>query len=104
MKRASIILAAAVTSILISSCQSPKMAARVRYPQLQVTGAAASELSKQDIFEIVDLASHHPKMRKPIHRIDADTPDHAEVSGGGTLSDSETVLRVRKENGRWNPI
>jgi hypothetical protein len=100
MKHASIIAVAAVASILIS-CRSPQMAARTRYPQLEVTGAAAKQLSKQDVFEIVDVVSQRPKMNKPIHRIDADTPDHAEVSGGGAHSDTETVLRVRKQNGRW---
>jgi hypothetical protein len=35
-------------------------------------------------------------MRKPIHRIDADAPDHAEVSGGGYQSATWTVLKVRK--------
>ena len=102
MNRALIIVVAAVASILIS-CQSPQMQARVRYPQLEVIGSAAKELSKHDILEIVDVALANPKMRKPIHRIDADAPDHAEVSGGGYQSASWTVLKVRKENGRWSP-
>ena len=102
MNHALIIAVAAVASMLVS-CQSPQMAVRTRYPQLEVIGSAAKELSKQDIFEIVDAASQNPKMRKPIHRIDADAPDHAEVSGGGYQSPSWTVLKVRKENGRWSP-
>jgi hypothetical protein len=96
------IIPVSTVAIVLVSCQSPQMAARMRYPQLEVTGAAAKQLSKHDIYEIVDIASKNPKMRKPIHRIDADTSTHAEVSGGGALSESETVLRVRKENGRWS--
>jgi hypothetical protein len=103
MNRALVIAVSAVASILIS-CQSPQMAARLRYPQLEVTGSAASQLSKRDIFEIVDVASQHPKMLKPIHRIDADMPDHAEVNGGGVSSEKYSVLRVHKQNGRWSII
>ena len=99
MNRASVIAVSVVASILISF-PSPQMAARMRYPQLEVTGSAAKELSKHDILEIVAVASQNPKMRKPIHRIDADTPDHAEVSGGGLRSEAETVLRVHKQGGR----
>jgi hypothetical protein len=102
MNRALIIVVAAVASMLIS-CQSPQMQARLRHPQLEVIGSAAKQLSKQDILEIVDVASQNPKMRKPIHRIDVDAPDHAEVSGGGYQSATWTVLKVCKENGRWTP-
>jgi hypothetical protein len=90
-----------VASVLIS-CQSPRMAARVRYPQLEVTGAAADQLSKRDIYDIVEVASQQPKMLKPIHRIDADKPDHAVVTGGGVNNDKESVLKVSKQAGRWS--
>jgi hypothetical protein len=102
MNRALIIVVAAVASILIS-CQSPQMQARVRHPQLEVIGSAAKQLSKQDILEIVDVASQNPKMRKPIHRIDADAPDHAEVSGGGYQSASWTVLKSARKMGAGVP-
>ena len=92
-----------MASILIS-CQSPQMAARLRYPQLEVTGSEAKQLSKEDIFEIVDVASNHPRMLKPIHQIDADMPDHAVVHGGGASSEKESVLKVHKQNGRWTII
>lgn len=95
MNRALIIAVTVFASMLVS-CQSPQMQARLRHPQLEVIGSAAKELSKQDILEIVDVALQNPKMRKPIHRIDADAPDHAEVSGGGCQSASWTVLKVRK--------
>jgi len=53
---------------------------------------------------MIVVTSQNPKMRKPIHKIDADKPDHAEVSGGGVRSQTETVLRVHKQGGRWSIV
>jgi hypothetical protein len=101
MKRTVVWMSFSLALALLScQSQSPSMQARVRYPQLEVNGSV-DQLSKEDIFEIVQVVSQHPKMLKPIHRIHIEAPDRAEVSGGGYLSNSSTVVKVEKQNGRW---
>ena len=80
------------------------MAARAKYPQLEVTGTYADQLAKEEIYRIVAVASQHPEMLKPINKIDMQAPDLAEITGGLAVSDTQTILKLRKKNGRWSII
>ena len=88
----------------LTSCMSPQMAIRSRYPQLNVTGPYAGQLSEGEISEMVSVAQQHPEMLKPINTIDMETPDRAQVTGGLAVSETQTVLKLQKKNGKWTII
>ena len=109
MKR--LVPAAACLSAIFTfaSCESVERqnySLRVHYPSIAFYGSFASQLSVEDVRQIVALAQNRKDVIKPIIWIDAKAPDKAEVVTG-----KEPLYFVRKfthtqfiayrKNGLW---
>ena len=75
------------------------------YPRLDVSGAAASQLTLDDIRELRQLVQARPDILKPLDRIEMQRADEAHITSGSNTWDDKhprsTSFIARKKNGRW---
>jgi hypothetical protein len=105
MRRRILALALALTTL--SCCTSGfyhvQTAIRFRYPTLDIVGAAASQMTLDDINQLVELAGARPDILKPLDQIEVQRPDEAFIKSGRPEKTGEkgTTFSARKKGGRW---
>lgn len=76
---------------------------RFRYPTLDIFGAAASQMTLDDIDQLVELARGRPDILKPLDQIEVQHPHEAYIKSGKPEHTGEkmTTFSARKKDGRW---
>jgi hypothetical protein len=93
--------------VAFSGCQSEPYpvsnAIRFAFPNIAFHGAYASQLTVDDVGQIVALSRGRADIRPGVDMIEADSPDEATVHSGhpDKTGDLATDFKVRKRNGRW---
>jgi len=78
-------------------------AIRFRYPTLDIFGAAASQMTLDDIDQLVELARARSDILKPLDQIEVQRPDEAFIKSGRPEHTGQkmTTFSARKKAGRW---
>jgi hypothetical protein len=101
------VLAVALAVSALTCCTSGfyhfQTAIRFRYPTLDIFGAAASQMTLNDIDQLVELARAHSDILKPLDQIEDQRPDEAFVKSGRPeqTGDKMTTFSARKKGGHW---
>jgi hypothetical protein len=101
------VLALAVVLSTLTCCTSGfyhvQTAVRFRYPSLDIFGAAASQMTLDDVYQLVELARARPDILKPLDQIEVQRPDEAFIKSGNPehTGDKGTTFSARKKAGRW---
>src|ERR1043166_3816890 len=101
------VLALALVLTALTCCTSGfyhvQTAIRFRYPTLDIFGAAAGQMTLDDVEQLVQLARARPDILKPLDQIEAQRPDEAFIKSGNPEQRSEemTTFSARKKAGHW---
>jgi hypothetical protein len=101
------IFALALVLATLTSCTSGfyhvQSVIRFRYPTLDIFGAAASQMTLDDIHQLVELARARPDILKPLDQIEVQPSDEAYIKSGRPERTGEkmTTFSARKRGGRW---
>jgi hypothetical protein len=101
------VLALALVLSTLTCCTSGfyhvQTAIRFRYPTLDIFGAAASQMTLDDIDQLVELVRGRSDILKPLDQIEVQRPDEAYMKSGGPEHTGEkmTTFSARKKAGRW---
>lgn len=101
------VLALALVLTALTGCASGfyhvRTAIRFRYPTLDIFGAAASQMTLDDIHQLVELARARPDILKPLDQIEVQRADEAFIKSGNPqqTGDKMTTFSARKKAGRW---
>lgn len=78
-------------------------AIRFRYPTLDIFGGAASQMTLDDIDQLVELARGRPDILKPLDQIEVQRPDEAYIKSGRPEHTGEkmTTFSARKKEQDW---
>jgi hypothetical protein len=101
------VLALALALATLTCCTSGfyhvQTAIRFRYPALDIFGAAASQMTLDDIHQLVELARSRSDVLKPLDQIEVQRPDEAYIKSGNPehTGDKITTFSARKKAGRW---
>ena len=101
------VLALALVLTALTSCTSGfyhvQTTIRFRYPTLDIFGAAANEMTLDDIDQLVHLARARSDILKPLDQIEVQRPDEAFVKSGNPqqTGDRGTTFSARKKDGHW---
>ena len=100
-------LALALSLAMLTCCTSGfyhvQTAIRFRYPTLDIFGAAAGQMTLDDINQLVELARARPDILKPLDQIEVQRPDEALIKSGRPENTGEkmTTFSARKKGGLW---
>ena len=76
-----------------------------RYPLLDVSGAAASELTLDDVHQLTYLAQNRSDIFKPLTKIEMQRESEAYITSGTSAWNGKppmfTTFTARKKNARW---
>jgi hypothetical protein len=94
---------------VLTSCADsyePKTSVKFSFPYVDFAGRYRRDLTVDDVRQILALARAQPNIRKPVYQIEADSPNHANVSSGRSheIGDVFTEFQVEKSNGRWKIV
>ena len=101
------VLALALVLAAFTCCTSGfyhvQTAIRFRYPTLDIFGAAASQMTLDDIDQLVELARVRADILKPLDQIEVQRSDEAYIKSGSPERTGEkmTTFSARKRGGRW---
>jgi hypothetical protein len=96
-----------VAVIMLAACTSGPYRVQTsiafRYPGLDVFGAAASQMTLDDIHQLVELARARPDILKPLDQIEVQRTGEAYIKSGRPEHTGEkmTTFSARKKTGRW---
>ncbi|MGC1323879.1 MAG: hypothetical protein WA849_16990 [Candidatus Udaeobacter sp.] len=81
-------------------------AIRFRHPTLDIFGAASSQMTLDDIDQLVELARARPDILKPLDQIEVQRPDEAFIKSGRAdhIGQKMTTFSARKKAGRWSIV
>jgi hypothetical protein len=102
-----LVLAPLGFAALLTSCTSEKYRLPTTfstlYPTLDVSGAAASQLTVGDISELKQLAKSRSDILKPLESIEVSQPGEAHITSGRAWQRSPQMetFTARKKDGRW---
>jgi len=101
------VLALALVLAALTCCTSGfyhvQTVIRFRYPTLDIFGAAASQMTLDDIDQLVELARDRPDILKPLDQIEVQRPNEAYIKTGRPEHTGEkgTTFFAQKKAGRW---
>ena len=93
-----VLIASCCTLATLSSCLSPQLEAKFKYPYVQLEGPLRDQITAEDIRRVTEIAWQHPNIRKPVKSIAMWQPDELDAISG---DDPYTSFSVRKRNSRW---
>jgi hypothetical protein len=95
------VLALFLTTMLSACLSSDPASFNITWPV--VDGPYYVHLTRDDIWQIVQLARHHPNVELPVTQIDVKRPDLVHVHSGNAQEEGqiESDFDARKKNGRW---
>ena len=97
-------------TVAMLGCQSQpdvvSNAIRFAFPSMVFEGQYTTQLTLDDVRQIVAIGKSRSDILKPIHKIWIEQPNEAKVQGGDPqrTGDPVTSFKVRKQNGHWRLI
>jgi hypothetical protein len=93
-----------IVALALSSCLSPTDRSSFFAPWPQQSGSY--QLPKEDVWQIVNLASKRKDILRPIEQIVVRSPNEVQVTGGSPRENGDpmTFFIARKTEGRWKIV